>query len=127
MHQATRSWSIPAQGSPSKTVGRRTHSNYLVSDMMNLLISLERFVGLHVHYNSIDEVDTKDFDLEYWTQKPLACWPKDDAEAKLTATSIATYNFNNYEVPKRYHELDADDKAEVDPCLLSRIRCSYRE
>jgi hypothetical protein len=36
-----------------------------------------------------------------------------DVEAKL----IATYNFNNYEVPKRYHELDADDEQE-DPCFV---------
>jgi hypothetical protein len=45
-------------------------------------------------------------------------WLRDDAEAKLIATSIATYNFNNYEVPKRYHELDTDDKGEVDPCFV---------
>ncbi|KIM83950.1 hypothetical protein PILCRDRAFT_87885 [Piloderma croceum F 1598] len=49
---------------------------------------------------------------------PVESWPRDDAEAKLIAAAIATYNFNNYEVPKRYHELDADDKQEVDPFFV---------
>jgi hypothetical protein len=97
-----------------------TYSDYNVSDMMNLLISIERFVGLNVYHDpGEDEVDkSSDFDFQYWIQKPLACWPRDDAEAKLIATAIATYDFNNYEVPNLYHELDADDKEEVDPCFV---------
>jgi hypothetical protein len=96
-----------------------TYSDYLVSDMMNLLITLERFVGLDVHYDSEeDAVDTKyKFDLQDWIQKPLACWPRDDAEAKLIATAIASYDFNNYEVPKRYLE-DAGERGVEDPCFV---------
>jgi hypothetical protein len=95
-----------------------TYSNYLVSDTINLLITFERFVGLNVPSED-DEVDpNSNFDLQYWIQKPVESWPRDDAEAKLIATSIATYNFNNYEVPKRYHELDADDIGGADPYFM---------
>jgi hypothetical protein len=96
-----------------------TYSNYVATEMMNLVITQERFVGLDVHYDSEeDKVDTKDFDLQDWIHKPLACWPRDDAEAKLIATSIATYGFNNYEVPKLYYE-DADDVGlDEDPCFI---------
>jgi hypothetical protein len=87
--------------------------------MMNLLITLERFVGLDVHYDSEEDVvDMKyKFDIQDWIQKPLACWPRDDAEAKLIATAIATYNFNNYEVRKRYLE-NADKRGVEDPCFV---------
>jgi hypothetical protein len=97
-----------------------TYSDYNISDMMNLLISLKCFVGLNVHYDSGEDKVNKssNFNFQYWIQKPLACWPRDDAEAKLIATAIATYNFNNYEVPNLYHELDADYKEEVDPCFV---------
>ena len=98
-----------------------TYSDGLVSDMINLLITLERFVGrnLLLYDSEGDGVDNKfDFDLQYWIQKPVACWPRDDAEAKLIAASIAAYNFNNYEVPKLYDELEPDDKPEVDPCFV---------
>ena len=93
----------------------QTYSDYLVSDVMDFLITLERFVGPDVHS---EDDERYDFNLQYWIQKPLECWPRDDAEAKLIATSIATYNFNNYKVLKRYHELDADDKAEVDSWMF---------
>jgi hypothetical protein len=94
------------------------YSDYLVSDMVHLLITLERFVGLNITPQD-DEVDPKsNFDLQYWIKRPVESWPRDDAEAKLIAAAIATYNFNNYEVPKRYHELDADDKQEVDPFFV---------
>jgi hypothetical protein len=58
------------------------------------------------------------FDLQYWIQRPVESWPRDDAEAKLIAAAIATYNFNNYEVPKLYHERDEEDKEEVDPYFM---------
>jgi hypothetical protein len=94
------------------------HSDCLVSDMVHLLITLERFVGLNIPSQD-DDVDPKsNFDLQYWIKKPVKSWPRDDAEAKLIAAAIATYNFNNYEVPKRYHELDADDKQKVDPLFV---------
>ncbi|KIM90386.1 hypothetical protein PILCRDRAFT_1697 [Piloderma croceum F 1598] len=77
------------------------YSDYLVSNMISLPITLERFVGLNVPFE--DDAESK-LDIEDWIRRPLESWPRDDAEAKLIALAIATYNFNNYEVPKRYHE-----------------------
>ena len=48
----------------------------------------------------------------------MESWPRDDAEAKLIVAAIMTYNFNNYKVLKRYHELNVDDKWEMDPVFM---------
>jgi len=40
-------------------------------------------------------------------------WPRDDAEAKLVATAIATYNYNNHIAPKKYKPLPWDNPDEI--------------
>ena len=93
----------------------QTYPNYLISYMISLLVTLERFIGMNVPFE--DHIESN-FDLQYWIQRPVESWPRDDAEAKLIAAAIATYNFNNYEVSKLYHERDEEDKEEVDPYFM---------
>ena len=92
------------------------HPNCLVSQTISLLITHECFVGLNIP--RWEEGAESKFDLEQWRKRPVDTWPRDDAEAKLIANAIATYNFNNYEVPKLYDELDDEDKEYVDPYFM---------
>jgi hypothetical protein len=75
------------------------------------LATFERFVGLHTA--PLGEDQEGSFDIQYWHDKPADAWLRDDAEAKLVATAITTYNFNNYIAPKKYKPLPWDDPNEI--------------
>jgi hypothetical protein len=92
------------------------HSNPLITRTISLLITRERFVGLN--YPCWEKDEQSKFDYETWRRRPVDTWPVDDAEAKLIANAIATYNFNNYEVPKLYHNRDEEYKPYPDPCFM---------
>lgn len=75
----------------------------LPPDTINLA-TLECFVGLNLPFE-------KDTESKSDTG-PVERWPRNDAEAKLIAAAIATYDFNNYEIPKLYQEEEVE--VEVD-------------
>lgn len=94
------------------------YPNYIVSQIISLLVTFEFFVGLNFPRWEKDE---SKFDLDHMRSRPRDTWPRDDAEAKLIANAIAAYDFNNYEAPKLYHDLDdEDDKDYVDPYFMVR-------
>jgi hypothetical protein len=93
------------------------YPNYIVSHIISLLITFELFAALN--YPRWDKYESK-FDLKQMRKRPLDTWPRDDAEAKLIANAIAAYDFNNYEAPKLYHDLDEEDKEDVDPYFMVR-------
>jgi hypothetical protein len=79
--------------------------------MISFLGTIERFVG----EDSMPYGEDKEgsFNWQYWNNKPLNTWPRDDAEAKLVATAIATYNYNNYIAPKAYCPHSSHDPDEI--------------
>src|SRR5882762_1322839 len=93
------------------------HPNYIVSQIISLLVTFEFFVSLN--YPRWEKYESK-FDLEQMRKMPLDMWRRDDVEAKLIANAIAAYDFNNYEAPKLYHDLDEENKEYVDPYFMVR-------
>jgi hypothetical protein len=91
------------------------YPNHLVSQIISLLVTFEFFVGLN--YPRWEKDESK-FNLEQMRKRPRDKWPRDDAEAKLIANAITAYDFNNYEAPKLYHDLDEENKEDVDPCFM---------
>jgi len=90
------------------------HPNYIVSQIISLLVTFEFFVALN--YPRWEKYESK-FDLEQMRKRPLDTWLRDDAEAKLIANA---YDFNNYKAPKLYHDLDEEKKEDVDPYFMVR-------
>jgi hypothetical protein len=86
-------------------------SHNLETRMVNFIVTLERFIGLDTL--PLGEDQEGGSDINYWHDKPVNTWPRDDAEAKLIAVAIATCNYNNYIAPKKYRPLPWDDPDEI--------------
>ena len=91
------------------------HPNYIVSQIISLLVTFKFFVGLS--YPCWKKYESK-FDLKQMRKRPLDMWLRDDAEAKLIANAITVYDFNNSKAPKLYHNLDEENKEYVDPYFM---------
>ena len=84
--------------------------------MIGLLITCEHFISLK--FPGWEKDEPSKFDFKLWRRRPLNTWPMDNAEAKSIANTIATYNFNNYQVPKLYHNLDEEYNLYPDQCFM---------